>query len=426
MSETDHSLAVIEATDVAASSDPKFIHLRVHSDYSMCDGLKKVKPIVAKAADLNMPALALTDQTNLCGLVKYYHAAHGAGIKPIIGCDFWVKSDELGDELSRLVILTTNNVGYKNITELISKAYLRGHIQGKAVLDKHWLIEHAHGLILLSGGREGDVGKALLKGNVEFVEQMLSFYQQYFPNCYYLELIRTGRSDEENYLHLAVDLASRYDLPLVATNEVMFLSPEDFDAHEIRVAIHDGFTLDDKRRPRKYSKEQYLRSEEEMLELFADIPEALENSVEIAKRCNVTVTLGEYVLPDFPTEGLSIEDFLVKVSEEGLQERLEFLFDKDAPDFAEKRKPYDERLAIELKVINNMGFPGYFLIVMEFIQWSKDNNIPVGPGRGSGAGSLVAYAQKITDLDPLEYDLLFERFLNPERCLLYTSPSPRD
>ena len=358
---------------------------------------------------------ALTDQTNLCGLVKYYHAAHGAGIKPIIGCDFWVKSDELGDELSRLVILTTNNVGYKNITELISKAYLRGHIQGKAVLDKHWLIEHAHGLILLSGGREGDVGKALLKGNVEFVEQMLSFYQQYFPNCYYLELIRTGRSDEENYLHLAVDLASRYDLPLVATNEVMFLSPEDFDAHEIRVAIHDGFTLDDKRRPRKYSKEQYLRSEEEMLELFADIPEALENSVEIAKRCNVTVTLGEYVLPDFPTEGLSIEDFLVKVSEEGLQERLEFLFDKDAPDFAEKRKPYDERLAIELKVINNMGFPGYFLIVMEFIQWSKDNNIPVGPGRGSGAGSLVAYAQKITDLDPLEYDLLFERFLNPER-----------
>jgi DNA polymerase-3 subunit alpha len=415
MSETDHSLAEIAATDVVTSREPKFIHLRVHSDYSMCDGLKKVKPIVTKAADLNMPALALTDQTNLCGLVKYYHAAHGAGLKPIIGCDFWVKSDELGDELSRLVVLTTNNAGYKNITELISKAYLRGHIQGRAVLDKNWLIEHAQGLILLSGGREGDIGKALLKGNVEIADEMLNFYQQYFPNCYYLELIRTGRSDEENYVHLAVEFATRYDLPLVATNEVMFLSPEDFDAHEIRVAIHDGFTLDDKRRPKKYSKEQYLRSEEEMLALFADIPEALENSVEIAKRCNVTVTLGEYVLPDFPTEGLSIEDFLVKVSEEGLQERLEFLFDKDAPDFAEKRKPYDERLAIELKVINNMGFPGYFLIVMEFIQWSKDNNIPVGPGRGSGAGSLVAYAQKITDLDPLEYDLLFERFLNPER-----------
>ena len=415
MSESDLPIPTTESCQATVVNDPKFIHLRIHSDYSMSDGLKKVKPIVARAAELNMPAMALTDQTNLCGLVKYYHAAHGAGIKPIIGCDFWVKSTALENELSRLVILATNNVGYKNLTELISKAYLRGHIQGKAVLDRDWLIEHAEGLILLSGGREGDVGKALLKGNHEFVDQMLAFYQQYFPHCFYLELIRTGRNDEENYLHLAVELAARHDLPVVATNEVMFLSPDDFDAHEIRVAIHDGYTLDDKRRPKKYSKEQYLRSEEEMLALFADIPEALANSVEIAKRCNVTVRLGEYVLPDFPTEGLSIEDYLVKVSKEGLEERLEFLFDKNAPDFAEKRKPYDERLAIELEVVNNMGFPGYFLIVMEFIQWSKDNNIPVGPGRGSGAGSLVAYAQKITDLDPLEYDLLFERFLNPER-----------
>jgi DNA polymerase-3 subunit alpha len=396
-------------------AQPKFIHLRVHSDYSMCDGLNKVKPIIAKALDVGMPALALTDQTNLCGLVKYYHAAHGAGIKPIIGCDFWVQSEELEDELFRIVVLATNNVGYKNLTELISQAYLRGHIQGKAIIDKLWLIEYAPGLILLSAGREGDIGKALIKGNTELVDEMVSFYQEYFPGCFYLELIRTNRENEENYIHLAVALAEKMSLPVVATNEVMFISPERFDAHEIRVAIHDGFTLDDKRRPKKYSKEQYFRSEAEMCELFSDIPEALENTVEIAKRCNVTVTLGEYVLPDFPTEGLSIEDFLVKVSEEGLQERLEFLFDKDAPDFAEKRKPYDERLAIELKVINNMGFPGYFLIVMEFIQWSKDNNIPVGPGRGSGAGSLVAYAQKITDLDPLEYDLLFERFLNPER-----------
>lgn len=401
--------------EIITNKPPKFIHLRVHSDFSMCDGLNKVKPIVAKAADYNMGALALTDQTNLCGLVKFYHAVHGAGIKPIIGTDFWVRDDSLGEELFRLVVIATDNVGYKNLTELISKAYLRGHIQGRAVLDRGWLSEHASGLILLSGGREGDVGKALIKGNTPLVEESLAFYQEYFPNRYYLELIRTGRENEENYLHLAVALSEQHDIPVVATNEVVFLSPDDFEAHEIRVAIHDGFTLEDKRRPRRYCKEQYLRTEEEMCELFADIPEALENSVEIAKRCNVTVTLGEYVLPDFPTEGLSIEDYLVKVSEEGLQERLEFLFDKDADDFEEKRKPYDERLAIELEVINNMGFPGYFLIVMEFIQWSKDNNIPVGPGRGSGAGSLVAYAQKITDLDPLEYDLLFERFLNPER-----------
>ncbi|MEW6991264.1 DNA polymerase III subunit alpha [Colwelliaceae bacterium 6441] len=418
MSEPESQLTATEESATEASDivqAPRFVHLRVHSDFSMSDGLNKVKPIIAKAADLKMPAIALTDQTNLCGLVKYYHAAHGAGLKPIIGSDLWVKSDELKDELSRLVVIATNNEGYKNLTELISKAYLRGHIQGKAVIDKSWLIEYAPGLLLLSGGREGDVGLALVKGNHDLVEKMVGFYQTYFPNNYYLELIRTGRANEENYLHLAVELAQQKQLPVVATNEVMFLSPDLFDAHEIRVAIHDGYTLDDKRRPKKYSAEQYLRSEEEMIEQFKDIPEAIENTIEIAKRCNVTVRLGEYVLPDFPTEGLSIEDFLVKVSEEGLQERLEFLFDKDAPDFAEKRKPYDERLKVELDVINNMGFPGYFLIVMEFIQWSKDNNIPVGPGRGSGAGSLVAYAQKITDLDPLEYDLLFERFLNPER-----------
>ena len=394
---------------------PKFIHLRVHTDFSMCDGLTKVKPIVGGAAKMNMPALALTDQTNLCGLVKFYHATHGAGIKPIIGCDFWVQSDELEGELSRIVILSADNTGYKNLTELISKAYLRGHIQGRAVIDKAWLVEHKEGLILLSGGREGDVGKALIKGNHALVQQMLSFYQQHFADSYYLELIRTGRENEENYIHMAVELATQFQIPVVATNEVVFLNADDFEAHEIRVAIHDGFTLDDKRRPKRYSNQQYLRSEEEMLELFSDIPEALENSVQIAKRCNATVRLGEYFLPDFPTEGMDIKDFLVKVSKEGLEERLEFLFDSSSPDFAEIRKEYDDRLDIELEVINNMGFPGYFLIVMEFIQWSKDNDIPVGPGRGSGAGSLVAYALKITDLDPLEFDLLFERFLNPER-----------
>ncbi|MDP7591179.1 MAG: DNA polymerase III subunit alpha [Litorilituus sp.] len=400
---------------LSGQSEPKFIHLRVHSDYSMCDGLNKVKPIIGKAASNNMPALALTDQTNLCGLVKYYHAAHGAGIKPIIGCDFWVKNTALGDELSRIVVLSTNNVGYKNLTELISKAYMRGHLQNKAVIDKEWLVDFKEGLILLSGGREGDIGKALLKGNQVLVNEMVSFYQKHFDDCFYLELIRTGRADEENYLHQAVELASRVDLPVVATNEVMFLCADDFDAHEIRVAIHDGFTLDDKRRPKRYSEQQYLRTEDEMCELFQDIPEALANSVEIAKRCNVTVRLGEYVLPDFPTQGMEINDYFIKVSEEGLEERLDKLFDRNADDFAQRRQPYDERLKIELEVVNNMGFPGYFLIVMEFIQWSKDNNIPVGPGRGSGAGSLIAYALKITDLDPLEFDLLFERFLNPER-----------
>lgn len=395
-------------------AEPRFIHLRVHSDFSMVDGLQKINPIVGAAAANNMPALALTDQMNMCGLVRFYGAAHGKGIKPIVGADFWVQSDELGDEQFRLTLLAMDNDGYQNITLLISRGYQRGHVQGRPVIDKSWLAEHAKGVIVLSGGREGDVGKFLLKGNRQMTEQCVAFYQTHFPDAYYLELLRTGRSDEEVYLHMAVAIATEFELPVVATNEVVFLNADDFDAHEIRVAIHDGYTLMDKRRPRRYSPQQYLRSQEEMCELFADIPEALENTVEIAKRCNVTVRLGEYFLPNFPTGDMTTEDFLVAKSKEGLEERLEFLF-PDPAVRAERRPEYDERLDIELKVINQMGFPGYFLIVMEFIQWSKDNGIPVGPGRGSGAGSLVAYALKITDLDPLEFDLLFERFLNPER-----------
>ncbi|MGS3138156.1 DNA polymerase III subunit alpha [Aeromonas sanarellii] len=395
-------------------ADPRFIHLRVHSDFSMVDGLQKIGPIVSAAAANNMPALALTDQMNMCGLVRFYGSAHGKGIKPLVGADFWVQSDELGDEQFRLTLLAMDNDGYQNITLLISRGYQRGHVQGRPVIDKAWLGEHAKGVIVLSGGREGDVGKFLLKGNRQMVEQCLAFYQHHFPDAYYLELLRTGRPDEEVYLHMAVALATEFEVPVVATNEVVFLGADDFDAHEIRVAIHDGYTLMDKRRPRRYSPQQYLRSQEEMLDLFADIPEALENTVEIAKRCNVTVRLGEYFLPNFPTGDMTTEDFLVMKSKEGLEDRLAFLF-PDPAVRAERRPEYDERLDIELKVINQMGFPGYFLIVMEFIQWSKDNGIPVGPGRGSGAGSLVAYALKITDLDPLEFDLLFERFLNPER-----------
>ncbi|MGN5189794.1 DNA polymerase III subunit alpha [Aeromonas veronii] len=395
-------------------ADPRFIHLRVHTDFSMVDGLQKINPIVGAAAADNMPAIALTDQMNMCGLVRFYGAAHGKGIKPIVGADFWVQSDELGDEQFRLTLLAMDNEGYQNITLLISRGYQRGHVQGRPVIDKAWLAEHAKGVIVLSGGREGDVGKFLLKGNRQMTEQCVAFYQTHFPDAYYLELLRTGRPDEEVYLHMAVAIATEFELPVVATNEVVFLNADDFDAHEIRVAIHDGYTLMDKRRPRRYSPQQYLRSQEEMAELFADIPEALENTVEIAKRCNVTVRLGEYFLPNFPTGDMTTEDFLVAKSKEGLEERLEFLF-PDPQVRAERRPEYDERLDIELKVINQMGFPGYFLIVMEFIQWSKDNGIPVGPGRGSGAGSLVAYALKITDLDPLEFDLLFERFLNPER-----------
>ncbi|MGL5757413.1 DNA polymerase III subunit alpha [Plesiomonas sp.] len=395
-------------------AQPRFVHLRVHSDYSMIDGLSKTVPLVKKAAALNMPALGITDFTNLCGLVKFYGAAHGAGVKPIIGADFLLHNSLLGDELSELTVLAANNTGYQNLTLLISQAYQRGYVQNSPVIDRDWLVDLNEGLILLSGARQGDVGKSLLRDNQVLVDECVAFYQTYFPDRYYLELIRTGRPDEESYLHFAVELAAEKGLPVVATNDVRIISPDFFDAHEIRVAIHDGYTLDDPKRPKKYSSQQYLRTEEEMCALFADIPQALENSVEIAKRCNVTVRLGEYFLPQFPTGDMSTEDFLVLKSREGLEERLAFLF-PDPKTRTERRPEYDERLQIELDVINQMGFPGYFLIVMEFIQWSKDNGIPVGPGRGSGAGSLVAYALSITDLDPLEFDLLFERFLNPER-----------
>ncbi|KXI27507.1 DNA polymerase III subunit alpha [Paraglaciecola hydrolytica] len=395
-------------------ADTSFVHLRVHSDYSMLDGLNKIKPLVSHAKKLGMPAVAITDQMNMCGLVKFYGAAHSNGIKPIIGTDFWVKSSELEEQIFRLTLLAMNNDGYKNITLLISKAYLRGSVQDRAVIELDWLVEHSVGVIILSGGRMGDLGLTLTKGNVDATQRITEFYQQHFQDRYFLELTRTGRQGEEDYIHRAIAWAQQHDLPVVATNEVCFIEQQNFAAHEIRVAIHDGFTLNDPRRPKLYSEQQYFRTSEEMLELFVDIPEALQNTVEIAKRCNVTVTLGEYFLPKFPTGELTDAEYLVKVSEEGLEKRLAFLF-PDEQVRLERRPEYDDRLRIEMEVINQMGFPGYFLIVMEFIQWSKDNGIPVGPGRGSGAGSLVAYAQGITDLDPLEFDLLFERFLNPER-----------
>ena len=395
------------------SSQPRFVHLRTHTDFSMIDSIVKVKPLVKACAANEMVAMALTDFTNFCGVVRFYGEMLSLGMKPIIGADVKVKSTLCGDEYFDLTLLAKNNEGYKNITLLLSKAYQRGY-NDLPYIDQDWLIDYREGVIILSGGIQGDVGKKLLKDNADEIESAVAFYQEFFPEHFYLALSRTGRADEESYIQTALKLAERYHLPLVATNDVVFLKQDDFEAHEIRVAIRDSYTLDDPKRPKRYTSQQYFRSEEEMCELFADIPSALENTLLIAQRCSVTLRLGEYFLPKFPTGELSTEDFLIKKAREGLEERLAFLF-PDEKIRAERRAEYDERLEVELGVINQMGFPGYFLIVMEFIQWSKDNDIPVGPGRGSGAGSLVAYALKITDLDPLEFDLLFERFLNPER-----------
>ncbi|CRK85803.1 DNA polymerase III subunit alpha [Candidatus Providencia siddallii] len=395
-------------------TQPNFIHLRVHTDYSMINGLIKIETLIKKISDMKMPSIAITDFTNFFGLIKFYDATHKAGIKPIIGADFYVENDIFCNSISHLTVLARNNEGYKNMNLLISKAYQKGYKAIGPTIQRDWLIEHKDGLILLSGGRKGDIGQSLLHKNYDLTNKCVEFYKQYFPDYYYLELIRTGRDNEEKYLYEAIKLASKKKIPVVATNEVCFFNKEDFDAHEIRVAIHDGFVLNNPKRPKNYSPYQYLRSEKEMCDLFSDIPEALINSVEISKRCNVTIHLGKHFLPQFPTGDVKTETFLILQSKKGLEDRLRSIY-PDENIRVKKRFKYDNRLNSELKVINEMGFPGYFLIVMEFIQWSKDNKIPVGPGRGSGAGSLVAYALKITDLDPLEFNLIFERFLNPER-----------
>ena len=394
----------------------KFVHLRLHSEYSLVDGLVRIKPLASKVAELEMPAVALTDFNNFFGLVKFYKAAQGSGVKPILGAEVLVLDESGEGALTQLVLLVMDQVGYKNLTCLISKAYQEGQRQAVPTIRLAWLEALGGGLIALSAGRLGEVGVALVSGRNIDAQTSLTHLMQLFPGRFYLELQRTGRADEEDYIHSAVALAADYNCPVVATNDVRFIDREEFEAHEARVCIYEGRTLDDPRRERRYSEQQFLRTSDEMAELFNDIPEALENTLEIAKRCNLDLRLGEYFLPDYPIpDGKSIDEFFIDVSTVGLDERLRTLFDPLSSDFKEKQVLYADRLKFELDIIIEMGFPGYFLIVMDFIRWAKSNDIPVGPGRGSGAGSLVAYALKITDLDPIEYDLLFERFLNPER-----------
>ncbi|MDZ7751031.1 MAG: DNA polymerase III subunit alpha [Gammaproteobacteria bacterium] len=393
---------------------PGFVHLHLHTEFSLVDGLLRIKPLMARTRELGMGALALTDQCNLFALVRFYKAAQAAGIKPLVGVDLWVGDGE--GPPGRLVLLCQNDVGYRNLTGLVSRSYQEGRAQGRPTVARSWLEGATEGLIALSGGLAGDVGQALVDGDPARARERAAHWQRLFPERFYLELQRSGRPRDEDYLHAGVALAAEAGIPVVATNDVRFLAAEDFEAHEARVCIQEGRTLADPRRPREYSPQQYLRSPAEMAELFADLPEALENTVEIARRCNVRLSLGKNFLPAFPLPaGKGEDEWLREEARRGLEQRLATLFDTGAADFAARRAPYDERLAHELEVIIGMGFPGYFLIVADFIRWAKENGIPVGPGRGSGAGSLVAYALGITDLDPIRFDLLFERFLNPER-----------
>ena len=389
-----------------------FIHLRVHSEYSIVDGLLRIPSLVARATELQMPAIALTDFTNMFALVKFYRAAIAKGIKPIIGADVLV-NDAGEQERFRIIILCMNNEGYRNLTELLTRAYIDGQSGGQPTVERAWIDQRNAGLLILSGGREGDVGKLILKEANSRVEDCLDSWLRVFADRYYIEIQRTGREGEDFYTERALALASRKQVPVVATNDVRFQTADEFEAHEVRVCINQGRVLSDTRRPQQYSEQQYLRSVEEMEELFADVPAAITNSVEIAKRCNVTLEFGKNVLPEFPIPGgRSPDEFLRDQAAAGLQQRLQH-----RQPGVETKEPteYQQRLDIELKVIERMGYSGYFLIVADFTQWARQNGVPVGPGRGSGAGSLVAYVLGITDIDPLQYDLLFERFLNPER-----------
>ena len=394
----------------------EFVHLRLHTEYSLVDGLVRIKSLIGRVAELAMPAVAVTDVCNFYGLIKFHKAAIAAGVQPIFGVDLMVMDADDPERAYPLCLLAMNQTGYHNLTLLISRAYTEGQYLGLPYVSKRWLEETTEGVIALSVGAAGDVGQALLGERAALALERASYWMQLYPQRFYLELHRTGREGDETHLHAAVKLAQGLQCPVVATNDVRFLDAQEFEAHETRVCVREGRTLDDPRRPRHYTEQQYLRSTQEMVELFADIPEALANSVEIARRCNVVLELGKPYLPDYPVpDDLTMDEFFRQQSHQGLDLRLQALFDASAPDFQQTQQTYRDRLEFELDTIIQMGFPGYFLIVMDFIRWAKNNDIPVGPGRGSGAGSLVAYALEITDLDPLEYELLFERFLNPER-----------
>src|SRR5438270_5261892 len=394
---------------------PPFIHLRLHSEFSISDGTVRIDDAVQAAVADAMPALALTDLANQFGLVKFYKAARANGIKPIVGCDAWIAHDAERDAPFRALLLAATREGYLKLCAWLTRAYLTNQHRGRAELRREWFVEGTEGLIALSGARDGDIGQALLQGNGAGAQRLARQWADAFPQRFFLEVQRAGRHDDDALVAATASLGNDTRLPIVATHPIQFLQPSDFRAHEARVCIAEGHILSDARRPRPFTAEQYFTTQAAMLEKFADLPAALANSVAIAQRCNLTIPLGKSHLPLFPTpEGMTLDDLLRHEAVAGLERRLAEIY-HDVAQRETKRPEYVERLDFEARTIVQMGYSGYFLIVADFINWAKNHAVPVGPGRGSGAGSLVAYALGITDLDPLRYSLLFERFLNPER-----------
>ncbi|MEO8345076.1 MAG: DNA polymerase III subunit alpha [Betaproteobacteria bacterium] len=394
---------------------PSYVHLRLHSEFSVVDSTVRIDAAVDAAVRDEMPALALTDLANAFGLIKFYKAARRAGLKPIVGCDVWITHDTERDRPFRAILLAASREGYLRLCDWLSRAHRTNQHRGRAEIRREWFAEGTEGLIALSGARDGDVGHALLQGNPAGASRAALEWSTAFPQRYYLEVQRAGHAQDNALVAATVALASALELPLVATHPIQFIGREDFRAHEARVCIAEGSILSDARRPKRFTSEQYFTTRADMAERFADLPEALANTVAIAQRCNLTISLGRAHLPEFPTPpGVTIDEHLRNEAVAGLERRLGVLYPDPALRDA-KRAEYAARLEFETKTIQQMGFAGYFLIVADFINWAKDNSVPVGPGRGSGAGSLVAYSLGVTDLDPIRYALLFERFLNPER-----------
>jgi len=393
-----------------------FVHLRLHSEFSVVDGTNRIDDAVQVAADDKQPALALTDLNNLFGTIKFYKQARSKGVKPLLGAEIFLESlTQDAAQLSRMILLVQSQQGYLNLCELLSRGWTQNVHKAVGVIKLAWLQELSQGLLALSGAQSGAIGQALVQGDLSRASALALQMAGVFPHRFYIELQRAGRADDEAHVVAAVQLAASLNLPVVATHPVQFTQPDDYEAHEARVCISEGEILGNQRRVRKFTREQYFKSSAQMVALFSDIPSAVANTLEIAKRCNVSLVLGKPQLPDYPTpNGMAIDEYFRFASNEGLQERLLHLY-PDASQREAQRQRYEDRLEFEIHTILKMGFPGYFLIVGDFINWAKKNGCPVGPGRGSGAGSLVAYSLKITDLDPLQYNLLFERFLNPER-----------
>ena len=394
---------------------PQFVNLRMHSEYSVTDSTVRLDSAIKKVKEQGVGALGLTDLNNIFGGLIFYTHARKAGVKAIMGCDLIIENESDREKPYRMAVLCQNHDGYKNLCEIQTHAWLKNQYMGRGETKLQWLLDHNEGLIILSGGPEGEIAQLCLAGKKAEALALAKKMKAAFGDRFYLELQRAGRPSDEAVVRYHLSIAAECDIPVVATHPIQFLEPEDFDAHDIRVCIARGEVLADKGRAKLYSREQYFKSPEEMISLFSDVPSAIANTVEIAKRCNLEGVLSKPQLPLFPTpDGMSLDDYIDQLSHEGLEQRLEFLY----PDKAQRDKErprYEERLQFELGIIKKMGFPGYFLIVQDFINWSKQNGVAVGPGRGSGAGSLVAYSLRITDMDPLRYDLLFERFLNPER-----------